>query len=140
MKSNGFLQYPSNTPECNTSGPYWMQNNIFFGITFCLYNNLRMIIISEYSNIIRLYYPSDTIYCMCHKLMLYIIFYIVYHIIILSNPCIYDMLCLGFSFRFLSGFEERVLWKNNLPCNLCRCKANNPKVDFILNTPCIPTY
>ena len=37
------FQYPSNTPKCTNFDPYWMQNNIFFDIPFCMHNNLNMV-------------------------------------------------------------------------------------------------
>ena len=44
VKSKHYLQYPSTTPKYTTSDPYWMQNNLFFDITFLVHYNLKMII------------------------------------------------------------------------------------------------
>ena len=39
-----YLKYRSNTPKYTTSDHDCMQNNQMFDITFCIYNNLKMII------------------------------------------------------------------------------------------------
>ena len=67
--------------------------------------------------------------------------YTVDHILVSSNPCFYNILCLKLSLRFPSGFWWKyfvaIFLKSCIPC---MCKANRPKVYFILSTSCIPTY
>ena len=41
VKLKNYPQYPSNTPKYTTSDSYWMQNNLFFDIPFCMHNNLN---------------------------------------------------------------------------------------------------
>ena len=43
-KINFLPRYPSNTPKYTTSVPYWIQNNLFSDINFCMHNNLKIII------------------------------------------------------------------------------------------------
>ena len=68
------------------------------------------------------------------------IYYIVENIVVLSEPYIYDMLCLTLSLG-VSRFAKKVFCgKTFKPCIPYQCKANNPKVNFVLNICCIPTY
>ena len=46
--------------------------SVYHKLLFLLYTIQLYCSISEYCNIIGLYYPSATICCMCHKLMLYV--------------------------------------------------------------------
>ena len=58
------LQYPPNTPKCDTSDPYWIQNNLFFDIPFYMHNNVNNIIkiFSTSYLLIPVIFPSFTSY------------------------------------------------------------------------------
>ena len=44
MKSKKYLQYLPDTPKYNTYDPYWMQNDLMFGIPFWIPNKLNILI------------------------------------------------------------------------------------------------